>query len=203
MRKRPPPFITISQQVGVGLRSLPQRLTEALNAQAPSAQAPWCAWDREVIEKVARNYHIPVQLIERIEESGYSWIETFLSGFGGLPDETAMVHRVRDTVRELAAPGYVVLVGHGSVFMTRDMPGGIHIRLVAPLRLRIENFAHCFQVSTLEAAARLKQAQRSWASFLKRFWPIRNLAPETFAATLNTGVLDEGRLVKCIASLVT
>lgn len=202
-RKRPPPFVTISQQVGVGLRSLPERLVGALNAQSPSNQAGWTAWDRGVIEKVAKKYHIPVQLIESIEESGYSWIETFLSAFGGLPDEIAMVHRVRDTVRELAAPGYVVLMGHGSVFMTRDMPGGIHIRLVAPLRLRIENFAHCFQVSTLEAAARLKLAQRNWISFLKRFWPICNLAPETFAATLNTAVLDEERLVKCIVSLVT
>jgi hypothetical protein len=87
--------------------------------------------------------------------------------------------------------------------MTRDMPGGIHIRLVAPLRHRIENFARCFQISTLEAAARLKEAQRNWTSFLKRFWPIRNLAPETFAATLNTAVLDEGRHGKCIVSLVS
>ena len=114
-----------------------------------------------------------------------------------------MVHRVRDSVRALAAQGHVVLVGHGSVFMTRDMPGGTHIRLVAPLRLRVENFAHSFQVSTLEAAKRLKQAERRWTTFLKRFWPIQNLAPDRFAATLNTGLLDESRLVQCIVTLVT
>lgn len=201
-RNRPPPFVTISQQVGVGLRSLPQQLVEALNAQSPSAQARWSAWDREVVEKVARDHSIPVQLIERIEEFGYSWIETFLSGFGGMPDEIAMVHRVRDTVRELAAQGQVVLVGHGSVFMTREMPGGIHIRLVAPLRQRTENLARNFQVSTFEAATRLKEAQRHWTAYLKRFWPIQNLAPETFAATFNTAVLDEHRLVQCITTLV-
>ena len=111
------------------------------------------------------------------------------------------MHRLRDTVRRLAAQGHVVLVGHGAVFMTRDMPGGIHIRLVAPLRQRTENLARSLQVPFSEAAERLKLLQRNWTAYLRRFWPTQNLAPETFAATFNATAVDQTHLVHCIVSV--
>lgn len=201
-RTRPAPFITISRQPGIELEFLAQQLVETLNAQSPPSGPRWSEWDRQLIEKVAQQHGIPVEFIERVEQSRHSWIETLFSDLTGMPDEIVMVHRVRDAVRALAAQGHVVLVGHGSVFMTRDMPGGTHIRLVAPLRHRVATVARGHQISTVEAASRLKQAQRTWTAFLKRFWPIRNLAPETFAATFNTAVLDQNRLVQCIKDLV-
>lgn len=195
------PFVTISRQIGIGLSSLPQSVARAVTAQ--STQSQWSAWDREVIAKVAAEYHLPVQTIDRVEQSGYSWLDMFVSGLGGMPDDFAIVHRVRDTVRDLAAQGHIVLVGHGAVFMTNDMPGGIHIRLVAPLRHRVENFARCLHISIPEAAERLKEAQRSWTAYLRNYWPTQSLAPESFAATFNTVALDEDRLLRCIVSVVT
>ena len=155
-----------------------------------------------MIEKVSADYRLPVQAIERVEEEGYSWVDTFVSGLGGMHDEVAIVHRLRDSVRALAEQGNVVLVGHGCVFMTRDLPGGLHIRIVAPLRRRIENLARLMNVSTDEAAGRLRQSQRKWDRFLRRFWPLQSMKPETFAATLNSAVLSEDQVLHCVASLV-
>lgn len=196
-------FITIARQVGAGGWSLPQRLAEALNAQALPDQSGWTAWDRELIEKVADDYHIPVQSVEKLERSGYSWVDTFISGLGGMPEEFAILHRVEESVRALAASSRTILVGHGSVFMSRDLPGGVHIRLVAPLPHRIENMARRMHLSMQEAATQLKQSQRNWMAFLRRYWPAQSLAPETFAATLNTALMDEDHLVRCIVTLVT
>jgi hypothetical protein len=195
------PFVTISRQVGIGLPSLPQSLAEALGEQSSRDPPGWSVWDRELTEKVAADYHLPLQKIEQVEQSGYSWLDTFVSGLVGTPDDFAIVHRVRDAVRDLAAQGNVVLVGHGAVFMTSDMPGGVHVRLVAPLRYRVANFAHSLGVSIPEAAGSLQQAQRNWTEYLRTYWPTQSLAPETFAATLNTAALDEDRLVRCIVSV--
>jgi hypothetical protein len=205
MSRSTPPhrFVTISRQIGVGLQSLPHSVATALSAQSSTDRPGWSAWDHELIEKVAVEYHLPMQTIERVEQSGYSWLDTFVSGLGGMPDEFAIVHRVRDAIRDLAAQGQVVLVGHGAVFMTSDMPGGVHVRLVAPLRHRTENFARSLHVTMPEAVSRLKQAQRKWAAYLRKYWPTQDLAPETFAATLNVAALDESRLVGCIVAGTT
>jgi len=196
-----PSFVTISRQIGIQFPSLPELVADALS-RTPSADQPaWSAWDREIIAKAVAEYDLPEQSIEYVEQSGYSWLDTFVSGLGGFPDDFAIVHRLRDTVRLLAARGHVVLVGHGAVFMTRDMPGGIHIRLVAPLRQRTENLARSLRVPFSEAAERLKVLQRNWAAYLRRFWPTQSLAPETFAATFNAAALDQTHLAHCIVSV--
>jgi hypothetical protein len=174
---------------------------DALSATPSANQSAWSAWDRGIIAKAVAEYELPEQTIEYVEQSGYSGLDTFVSGLGGLPDDFAIVHRLRDAVRRLAAQGHVVLVGHGAVFMTRDMPGGIHIRLVAPLRQRTENLAHSLEVPFAEAAERLKVLQRNWTAYLRRFWPTQSLAPETFAATFNAAALDQTHLVHCIVSV--
>lgn len=196
-----PSFVTISRQIGIRFPSLPQLVADALNATPSAKQPAWSAWDREIIAKAVAESNLPEQTIEYVEQSGYSWLDTFVSGLGGFPDDFAIVHRLRDTVRRLAAQGHVVLVGHGAVFMTRDMPGGIHIRLVAPLRQRTDNLAHGLQVPFSEAAERLKLLQRNWTAYLRRFWPTQSLAPETFAATFNAAALDQPHLVHCIVSV--
>ncbi len=196
-------FITIARQVGAGGWSLPQHLSEALNARPLPYQSGWSAWDRELIEKVATDYHLPLQSVEKLEQSGYSWFDNFLSSLGEGPEEFVVLHRIEEAVRGLASHGRAILAGHGSVFMTRGKPGGIHIRLVAPLPQRIEDMAHRMHLSLPEAATQLKQAQRSWTAYLRRYWPTQSLAPETFAATLNTALLDEDQLVKCIITLIT
>ncbi len=65
-------FITVSQQVGVGFTSLLQRLVHAINATSPAEEPGWSAWDHELIDRVATDYGIPVQTIERVEQFGYS-----------------------------------------------------------------------------------------------------------------------------------
>lgn len=194
-------FVTISRQIGIRFPSLPPLVAEALSATASANQPAWSAWDREIIAKAVAEYGFPEQTIEYVEQSGYSWLDTFVSGLGGCPDDFAIVHRLRDTVRRLAAQGHVVLVGHGAVFMTRDVPGGIHIRLVAPLRQRTENLARSLGVPFSAAAERLKLLQRNWTAYLRRFWPTQSLAPETFAATFNAAALDQAHLVHCIVSV--
>ena len=194
-------FVTISRQIGIQFPSLPELVADALSATPSANQSPWSVWDRGIIAKAVAEYELPEQTIEYVEQSGYSWLDTFVSGLGGVPDEFAIVHRLRDTVRRLAAEGHVVLVGHGAVFMTRDMPGGIHIRLVAPLRQRTDHLARSLEVPFSEAAERLKVLQRNWTAYLRRFWPTQSLAPETFAATFNAAALDQTHLAHCIVSV--
>ncbi len=202
--RKPPlanPFITISQQAGAECFSLPQRVAQTLTAIDPTGGA-WSHWDQELVEKVSQSQHIPAQLITSLELSGHSWIDDMLTGISGRTDEMVIFHAIKQVVRELAQGGRVVLVGHGSVYLTRDLPGGLHVRLIAPMAIRTRNVAARFQIPPEKAVRRMRRLDRQREAFFNRFWPGLPLSAEMFAATLNIEKLDEDRLTQAIVAML-
>lgn len=195
------PFITIAQQAGAESRSLPRRLAEVLSAQDPSAPA-WSNWDRELVERISADGHVPAELVDSLETSGHSWFDALLTGISGRTDEMVVFHHIKETVRELARGGHAILVGHGSIYTTRDLPGGLHVRLIAPLDVRVTNVARELDLPIAEARQHVLRLDRQRRTFFARFWPDRPLEPEMFAATLNIGELDETSIIQAIGAML-
>ena len=101
-------------------------------------------------------------------------------------------------IRALAELGRVVIVGRGAVYLTGDMPGGVHVRLVAPAGVRIARTAGATGVSVDAAGAWVRDTDRARESFFRRHWPARPLMPEAFAMTLNTAKLSVGQQVSAV-----
>ena len=196
-----PSFITIAQQIGAECFSLPQRLTEVLSELDPNA-VPWSHWDEELVEKVCSDNQIPRELVASLDISGQSWIDDFLHGIAGRADEMTIFFRVKKAVHNLAAGGHVVLIGHGSTYMTHGMPGGVHVRLIAPEAYRIGNVAERFNLTPREAERHMHKIDRQRQRFFAHFWPEHPLAPEMFTAQLNTARLDEQKLSNAIVSML-
>jgi cytidylate kinase len=199
------PFITISRQVGGGAWTLAQRLVERLNHEDPGQRA-WTCWDRELVGKVAADHHMSEQLIESIEDAGPSWLADFFSGLAAsdpdAPSQDQVVHRMSKTIRALAQAGRVVIVGRGGVHITHDMPGGLHVRLVAPLERRIEYMAEYLKTTRPKAAEHVRHTDAAREAFHRRYWPNKPLSPESFHLTINTGIVSEERAIGCILGLV-
>lgn len=195
------PFITIAQQIGAEIPTLPQRLSEILSAQA-GGRAAWSRWDRELISKVSQDSRIPADLIESVETSGHSWLDDLLNGIAGRVDEMVIFHRIRDAVRAVAQSGHAILIGHGSAYFTRDLPGGLHVRLIAPLPLRTRHVAERFNFTAEKAARHIRQIDRQRQNFFSQFGVRNTLDAETFSAVLNTAQLDEGRIVQAILAMI-
>ncbi len=197
------PFITISREAGGGAKPLAQELVNALNQTVDSAHR-WSSWDRELVEKVARDCQLSESLIEHLEESNHSWLTSFLTSLsmGEDADEARVYGRVAATIRALAQAGRVVIVGMGSVFITHRMPGGIHIRVTAPLEQRIGFMMESHQISHDAAVARIRELEKNRARFYKRYWPNESLGPETFAMTLNMAIMDIPTMVEVIRTAV-
>ncbi len=200
------PFVTISREAGAGGITLAQKLVEKLNQRG--ADGPrWSAWDRELVQKVAEDHHIDQSLVETLEERGPTWIEELLGGLRVHESpETASELRVywktAATIRAIAQVGHCVIVGRGGVFVTANMPGGTHIRLVAPLQFRIRNFASTFNMSEASAEARVRELDHNREAFYRRHWPRRSLSPEAFTATFNTACIGEKELVEAVAAMI-
>jgi cytidylate kinase len=200
------PFITISRQAGAGGRSIAQKLADRLNELEPG-ELKWTVWDGELVERVAAEHCVPVSKIQALEDQRPNWLETALSGLtlgatGDNPDHMHVYHSVVATICSLAEMGRVVIVGRGAVRVTREIPGGLHLRLVAPLEHRIAETAASRNLSRHEAAAWVAEVDRNRDAFYKRYWPAHPLTIEEFAAVYNTSATPHGRIVDSAVALL-
>ena len=82
------------------------------------------------------------------------------------------------------------------------MPGGLHVRLVAPQEWRIKNLARTEGIKENEARDRVKLLDRDREAMISRFWPGTHMAPEVFHVTLNAGMLNEEQMADALAPLI-
>jgi cytidylate kinase len=208
-RKAPPalPFITISRQAGAGGTTLAHLLVYQLNSICGPPDGPqWAVWDRELVEKVAAEQHIPASLIESLE-SHRPWLEDLCAAISlrdepSYKDEFQVYRRVAGTIRALARAGHAVIVGRGGAYATSDLPGGVHVRLVAPLEHRIARMVQQKGLSERKAAAEVRRLDNERENFHRRYWGGKALLPEMFTITLNTAAVCPEKLVDCIMPLV-
>ncbi|MGD1277695.1 MAG: cytidylate kinase-like family protein [Tepidisphaeraceae bacterium] len=200
------PFVTISRSAGAGGKQLAEALVDRLTAMDPAGQ-PWTSWDRELVEKVAADHGISRDLIESITEINRTWLDRFFDDIAtnfasSHASEFKVYRRVASTIRALAQAGHVVVVGRGGVYITRDMPGGVHVRLVAPLEQRIANIAHRMGYSHEQAARYVRDTDRAREHFCREHFLGELFAPERFSVTFNTSMLSTDQIVDCIVTLL-
>ena len=204
-RRTAAPFVTISRQAGAGGRSLAAALVGRLNDQRDGGPA-WTVWDHELVGKVAQDHHLPERLVEGLEDARHDWfrevLESVSASGGPGADEFKVYRRIAATVRALAEAGRVVIVGRGGVHLTRNLAGGVHVRLVAPWEYRVEHLARQYCIPEDVAAERLRILDRNRESFHRRYWPGQPLAPELFTLTLNAAAAPPEALAECVLPLV-
>jgi hypothetical protein len=199
------PFVTVSRQAGASGGSFARELVRKLNAGAGENEG-WSCWDHELVEKVSAEHDIEAAVVEMIEDREHSWLVQLLESLSGdthkHPDELKVYRRVATTIGTLASSGHAVIVGRGGAFITAGMPGGIHVRLVAPLADRISHRATARQMTPKQAAASVAETDRNRDAFYRRYWPGKPLGPESFTLTLNSGSMSLEEMVECVAGLV-
>jgi hypothetical protein len=184
-------------------------LADRLNAADPSDRL-WTVWDGELVEKVSREQKIPVSVVESLDVGvrRRTAFQDFLaslsaagSGDGDL-DEFQVFRRVARTARELARAGRAIIVGRGGVYATSDLPGGVHVRLVAPLEERIARMARLLKCGEAAAAREVATLDRYRESFHRRYWGDKALLPEIFTITLNGAQMTDEQMVECVLPLL-
>jgi hypothetical protein len=198
------PFVTISRQAGSGGIRFGRMLAERLNRTGPPDQRPWNSLDRELVERIAQDHHLSTELIDSLEKSSYTWIDEFIGGFSHSdhsPSDLAVFRRVMQTMRALAHGGHVILVGLSGEQMTRGIPGGLHVRIIAPFEWRVMNLARNDGLSEQDARQRVKLLDKDRNAFAAKFWPHIDRT-EFFHVTLNAGLLTEEQMADCVVPLI-
>ncbi|HEY7976138.1 MAG TPA: cytidylate kinase-like family protein, partial [Ktedonobacterales bacterium] len=154
--------VTISREYGSGGGEIAARLAERLG---------WQLIDHEVVQQIAQRLGVEEEDAAAHDEHAESWVMQFLTTMQGVgpmvalpsnlsfpPTEASYTRALRDVVHGAVLAGQTVIVGRGSQIILRERRDTLHVRIVAPLELRIAYVA--LRENLTRAAAQQRILQR-------------------------------------------
>jgi hypothetical protein len=151
--------VALSRQVGARGTTIARALGKVLN---------WPVYDHELIERVAREMHIPDDRLKGIDEQPVSQVLEFMEAWSAarLVSEDAFVHHLLEVLFALGAHGECVIVGRGAAAV---LPAGstFRVRLVAPRNDRIDVMANQLGLPRKDAERRMDEIERNREQFVR------------------------------------
>lgn len=182
------PFVTLSRESGAGGLTIATRLAERLAVEDRAATTPWTVFDRELLQLVAEQHNLPRELADVMDPTRYNrllrWVDELLGG--NHPSWSSIVQKANEAILHLAGIGNVILVGHGANVLTFDVPGGIHVRVVGSLPLRISHIADHLKLTREEAEAYIDREDRNRATYVKDYFGVEIGDVHCYDLTINT-----------------
>jgi cytidylate kinase len=121
-------------------------------------------------------------------------------------DEEEVLSLIQTVINSLAKRGKAVIVGRGGQAILKDEVGVLHVRIVAPLAVRVKRIVERARPFRLEfsqedALKLIEDSDKATAEYLRRFYNIDWEDPTMYEMVLNTGKMDLSTAAKIIASL--
>jgi cytidylate kinase len=194
------PFITVSRQYGCGAYPLAEALAEKLTSLNPE-QDPWVVYDRELVTKVSRDHRLSHELVDSLSQKLRTELEeSLLSLFKGFASEIKIFRSTASTIKALAMHGRVIIVGRGGAILTADLPAGLHIRLVAPEKWRVERTMKIFGMSSADARKFVRKMDRERESFIEKYLNEQVGNPLHYHMIFNNALTENNTIVEAVIS---
>jgi cytidylate kinase len=165
------PVITLSRELGSRGDDIAAGVAKKLNLRLVG---------RGLLNQAARQAGVPEVALAEIDELGLIGIK---------PSREAL-QRYRLTVEgvmsRLADAGNIMPVGRGSQIVLAGRTGVLHVRIVAPLAVRVRCVQERCHVSVDAAAARIDASDHARAGYLRRSYGARWNDPLLYDLVLNT-----------------
>ena len=155
-------YLTISRESGADGGEIAKLAGQSLG---------WDVLDKNLVECVAEESHLPRSVLELVDETEPSWAYDVLEAWLDpqiIPHEKYVVHLCR-VILAAARRGDVVLVGRGANFLLpRDR--GLAIRIIASEQYRLQRTVERLGLSEAEARRHMAEVDRGRRDFVMRFF---------------------------------
>lgn len=200
-------IVTISRQIGAGGGEVARRVASALGYRVV---------DNEFVDAVAQRSGLPAAEVAEQEERAPGFLERLIRAltraapeiFSPAPDklpepeEKRLVEITEKVVAEEAAGGRVVLVGRAASAVLSGEHEALHVKLVAPVPVRIKAIQERFGIDAEEAAHRLRETDANRGRYHSFHYHRDWNDASNYHMVLNTGELGvEGAaevIVDCV-----
>ena len=138
---------------------------------------------RELINQAAHRAGAPEVALAMIDELN-------LLGLKPSPAEIqAYLNAVRIVMSELAEAGNVIIVGRAGQILLAHRSDALHVRVVAPVPLRVERLAQRLAISKEAARAQIDASDRYHQNYFKRFYQVPWDGSGLYDLVINTAKL--------------
>ena len=183
--------ITISRQSGSGAHVIATKLAEYLQLHTADLEYPWAVFDRNLVEQVLEDHHLPTRLARFMPEDRTSQLAEVLDELlGNLPPSTLLVQQTAETVLRLAQRGHVILIGRGANLITNGMDNVFHVRLVGSLQRRIAHVQQTHGLDRKRAMERIHAEDRGRSRYLKKHFNADPEDPRLYHLVINTDLVS-------------
>jgi cytidylate kinase len=168
--------MTLARELGAGERGFASAVADRLDIRV---------YDRELLERQAVRLGVPESELEKIDEQPPGIFQRFRPG--------NTYQRYRDALdqfmHEVAAQGSVILVGRGGSRFLRSDPAAFHVRLVAPMPVRVRRVMEYHWVREDVAKKRIVESDARRCRFFETCFGTDWSSPLEYDITVNTGRL--------------
>ncbi|MDQ1354601.1 MAG: hypothetical protein QG657_4910, partial [Acidobacteriota bacterium] len=182
------PIITVSRQLGSLGTDIAQLLCKRFQYQC---------LDKELLEGAFGEYGIPRESVERFDEKKPGFWDIFKT------DKARYLHFVKGAIYGFARKGNCVILGRGGQVALGNIPGILHVRVVAPMAKRIERIAKRLDCDERQAAKIIDQNDQERGGFHKFFFDCNWEDADLYDLVLNTGSLSgeaAARIIQDVAN---
>lgn len=177
-------IISISRQLGSLGSKIAKNLQEELG---------YNYLDKESLEhELVNKYGVPEEKVKRYDEKKPAFWEMFSS------DKDRYLYFLKTTMYEFARKGHCVIIGRGGQVLFQDIPGTFHIRIIAPLKLRLERIKERYNYNDHLAEQIVQQSDQDRAGFHKFFFHVNPDDSQLYDLTINTQNLTVESAVQVI-----
>ncbi|MBP1714403.1 MAG: cytidylate kinase [Deltaproteobacteria bacterium] len=181
-------IVTISRQVG----SLGTEI-----AQAVASKLQYEFLDKEKIEKALVDRGLPMPEVEKFDEKKPPfWISWQIQS-------RRFLHAIQSVVYDFARGGNTVIVGRGGQVLLRDIPGVIHLRVMAPFAARVARIMEREKLDEKQAIRLIHRNDKDSAGFLRFFFEVDWEDPALYDLVINTQRISTETAVGIISSMAT
>ena len=195
--------ITISRQTGSGGHVVAEKLAEYLQAHTPDESLPWTVFDRNLVEKVLSEHHLPSRLARFMPEDRIPEVtDTIDELFGLHPPSWTLVRQTAETILHLAKVGNVILLGRGANVITRDLDYVFHVRLVGSIERRVRRLQELSQLSEAAARALVGREDLGRRRYLRKYFNRDIDDPLLYHLVVNTDLVSTQEAARIIGEAV-
>jgi cytidylate kinase len=168
--------LTLARELGAGDTGFALTLGAKLSLRV---------WDRDLLEQEAVRLGVPESELEKIDEQPAGIFERFRPG--------SIYHRYFEALgqfmTELADRGDVLLVGRGGSRFLREDPRAFHVRLVAPMLVRVRRVMEHRWVREAQARQLIAESDTQRRRFCETSFGADWADPLEYHVTVNSGRL--------------
>jgi len=155
-------------------------------------------FDRELVDEIARRLQVEPSVITHFDETTVSPVASLLWEWRSSVNEQIYRRYLTAALQRIAKEQPAVIVGRGANFVLRCAEC-LHVRIVAPLPLRVAIFQATHEVTVHEAEKAIHQEDHDRAHFVKSVYNAVIGAPENYDLVLNLSGLTPEMAAEIIA----